>query len=53
MFVFMTVRFLGQGIHELMRAGRGDVHDDPAQHGLSGAATEVAVDVNGDGSSKP
>ncbi|MET0342660.1 MAG: TRAP transporter small permease subunit [Polyangiales bacterium] len=41
MFVFMSVRFLGQGIHELLRASRGDVDDDPSAHGIMGAAAEV------------
>ena len=45
MFVFMTVRMFGQGVYELMRAGRGDVHDDPIAHGITGAAAEVASDV--------
>ncbi len=41
MFVFMTVRFLGQGVHELLRASRGEVDDDPGAHGMIGAAAEV------------
>jgi hypothetical protein len=45
MFVFMTVRMFGQGLYELMRAGRGDVHDDPAAHGITGAAAELDGDV--------
>jgi len=45
MFVFMTVRMLGQGIYELMRAARGDTHDDPGAHGLTGQANDVANDL--------
>ena len=46
MFVFMMVRMFGQGLYELMRAGRGDVHDDPMAHGITGAAADVATDVS-------
>lgn len=42
MFVFMTLRFLGQGIEQFLRVSRGDIDDDPAAHGVTGAAADVA-----------
>lgn len=45
MFVFMSVRMFGQGVYELMRAGRGDISDDAAAHGITGAASDVAHDL--------
>jgi TRAP-type C4-dicarboxylate transport system permease small subunit len=46
MFMFMSARMLGMGIHELLRLSRGDVADDPAAHGLTGAANEVRDDAD-------
>jgi TRAP-type C4-dicarboxylate transport system permease small subunit len=45
MFVFMTVRFFGQGIDVLLRASRGEIEDDLATHGVTGVAAEVAKDL--------
>ena len=42
MFVFMTLRFIGQGIEVLLRVARGEIDDDPNAHGITGAAAEVA-----------
>jgi TRAP-type C4-dicarboxylate transport system permease small subunit len=42
MFMFMCARMVGQGIHSIMRLSRGDLDDDPAAHGLTGAAVDVA-----------
>ncbi|MET0283910.1 MAG: TRAP transporter small permease subunit [Polyangiales bacterium] len=46
MLVFMSVRFAGQGLWELIRVARGDTHDDLHAHGVTGAATEVARHVD-------
>ena len=46
MFVFMTLRFLGQGIDILLRAGRGEIEDDAGAHGITGAAADVAQSVD-------
>jgi TRAP-type C4-dicarboxylate transport system permease small subunit len=45
MFVFMSLRFFGQGLYELIRVARGDTHDDLHAHGVTGVATEVARDL--------
>jgi len=45
MFLFMSLRFAGNGIHEFIKLARGDLGDDPAAHGLTGAANEVAHDL--------
>jgi TRAP-type C4-dicarboxylate transport system permease small subunit len=45
MFLFMCVRMIGNGIHDFMRLARGDIEDDPAAHGLTGAASDVAHDL--------
>ncbi|MDB4976452.1 MAG: transporter small permease [Myxococcaceae bacterium] len=44
MFVFMSLRFLGQGIDVLLRAFRGEV-DDANVHGVTAVASEVARDL--------
>ena len=44
MFVFMCARMMGNGIHEILRLSRGDIHDDPEAHGLTGTVAEVAHD---------
>jgi hypothetical protein len=46
MLVFMSVRFCGQGVWELIRVARGDTHDDLNAHGVTGAAAEVARTVD-------
>ena len=38
-------RWNGNGIYEFIKLRRGDLADDPAAHGLSGAAAEVAHDI--------
>ncbi|MDB4986497.1 MAG: hypothetical protein JWN04_1675 [Myxococcaceae bacterium] len=45
MFVFMTARFLGQGIEILLRVARGEIDDDANAHGLVAAVADVAEDV--------
>ncbi len=35
-FLFMTLRFFGQGVYELRRFARGEVDDDPGAHGITG-----------------
>jgi TRAP-type C4-dicarboxylate transport system permease small subunit len=45
MFVFMSIRFLGQGIHSFIRLSRGDL-EDPSEHGLVAAVSEVADDLD-------
>ncbi len=45
MFVFMSVRMLGQGLHELLRVARGDTSDDLSAHGVAAVATDVAHDL--------
>jgi TRAP-type C4-dicarboxylate transport system permease small subunit len=47
MFMFMCVRMIGNGVHDLMRVARGQLDDDPAAHGLTGAASDVAHDLTG------
>jgi TRAP-type C4-dicarboxylate transport system permease small subunit len=44
MFVFMCVRFIGQGIELYLRVARGDIHDDAAAHGVTAVASDVARD---------
>lgn len=46
MFVFMTLRFIGQGIEIFLRVARGEIADDPNAHGITGAAADVAHDVD-------
>lgn len=46
MLVFMSVRFFGQGLWELIRVAKGDTHDDPQAHGVTGAANDVARSVH-------
>ena len=46
MFVFMSVRFVGQGIELFLRVSRGDIDDDPAAHGVTAAASAVAHDLD-------
>jgi TRAP-type C4-dicarboxylate transport system permease small subunit len=46
MLVFMSVRFFGQGLWELIRVAKGDTHDDVHAHGMTGAAAEVARNVD-------
>ncbi|HEX5660926.1 MAG TPA: TRAP transporter small permease subunit [Polyangiales bacterium] len=46
MLVFMSVRFFGQGLWELIRVAKGDTHDDVHAHGVTGVATEVARTVD-------
>lgn len=46
MFVFMSVRFVGQGIELFLRVSRGDIDDDASEHGVTGAASEVARDLD-------
>jgi TRAP-type C4-dicarboxylate transport system permease small subunit len=54
MLMFMSARMLGMGVHQFMRVAKGDIHDDPAEHGLAGAAAEVAHDLDsGKGEGKP
>jgi TRAP-type C4-dicarboxylate transport system permease small subunit len=48
-FMFMCVRMICLGINDLLRVARGDIHDDPEGHGLTGVASEVAHDVEGKG----
>ncbi len=38
MFLFMSVRFAGNGIHEFIKLARGDFGDDSGAHGPSGEA---------------
>jgi TRAP-type C4-dicarboxylate transport system permease small subunit len=45
MLMFMSVRMFGNGIHQFVRIARGDIHDDLAEHGLTGNATDVAKDL--------
>jgi TRAP-type C4-dicarboxylate transport system permease small subunit len=45
-FSIMALRFFGIGVREALRVARGDVHDDPSSHGLTGAAHEVADDID-------
>jgi TRAP-type C4-dicarboxylate transport system permease small subunit len=45
MFVFMCLRMIGQGIYLLQRVSKGDLDDDPAAHGITGAASDVAHDL--------
>lgn len=45
MFVFMSVRFIGGAVYTFLRIARGDLDDDPAQHGLTAAAAEVDHDL--------
>jgi len=42
MFMFMCARMFGVGIYDALRLSRGDIEDDPASHGLTGAASDVA-----------
>jgi hypothetical protein len=42
----MSVRFVGQGIELFLRVSRGDIDDDAAAHGVTGAANEVARDLD-------
>lgn len=46
MFVFMTLRFFGQGLGELIRVAKGDTDDDLHAHGVTGAASEVARNID-------
>jgi len=48
MFVFMSLRFFGQGLGELIRVAQGDTDDDLQAHGVTGAATEVARNIGED-----
>lgn len=48
MFIFMSVRFFGQGIEQFLRIKRGDIDDDPSAHGVTGAASDVAHDLERD-----
>lgn len=45
-FTIMALRFLGIGVRDALRVARGDVEDDPSTHGLTGAAHEVADDID-------
>jgi TRAP-type C4-dicarboxylate transport system permease small subunit len=45
MFIFMCVRMAGNGIYDFMKLARGQLDDDPTTHGLAGAATDVAHDI--------
>ena len=45
-FTIMAIRFLGIGIRDALRLARNDVEDDPSTHGLTGAAHEVADDID-------
>jgi TRAP-type C4-dicarboxylate transport system permease small subunit len=45
MFVFMSARFIGGGIYTFMRIARGDIDDDPSEHGLAAVSTEVDHDL--------
>jgi TRAP-type C4-dicarboxylate transport system permease small subunit len=42
MLVFMSLRFFGQGLWELIRVAKGDTHDDMHAHGVTGAAADVS-----------
>jgi TRAP-type C4-dicarboxylate transport system permease small subunit len=53
MLMFMCVRMAGMGIHQFVRVARGDITDDLAEHGLAGAATDVAHDLEDKGGDKP
>lgn len=46
MFMFMCVRMFGYGVHKILRLSRGDVDDNPAEHGLVGVVEEVDHDLN-------
>lgn len=46
MFLFMCVRMIGNGIYDFMRLARGQLEDEPAAHGLTGIADEVAHDLD-------
>lgn len=47
MFIFMSVRFLGLAIYDMMRLAKGDIDAEPAtEHGLTGAASEVGHDLD-------
>jgi TRAP-type C4-dicarboxylate transport system permease small subunit len=45
-FTIMALRFLGIGVRDAMRVARNDVEDDPSTHGLTGAAHEIADDID-------
>ena len=45
MFVVMSVRMFAQGIHHAIRVKNGDFVDDPSEHGITGAASDVAHDL--------
>ncbi len=48
MFIFMSVRMIGNGIHDIMKFANGDYGDKPSEHGLAGVAGEVANDISAD-----
>ncbi len=52
MLMFMSARMLGNGIYLFMRIARGDIHDDAAEHGLTGVAYEVAEDLDASSDTK-
>ena len=49
MFVIMAIRMFGQGVHHALRVKNGDFHDDPSEHGITGAASDVAHDLRDKG----
>lgn len=48
-FTIMALRFLGIGIRDALRVARNDVEDDVSAHGLTGAAHDVADDLDHQG----
>jgi TRAP-type C4-dicarboxylate transport system permease small subunit len=49
MFVIMAVRMFAQGVHHALRVKNGDFTDNPAEHGITGAASDVAHDLRDKG----
>lgn len=45
MFVIMAARMFAQGVQRAIRVKNGDLADDPATHGITGAASDVDHDL--------